>query len=337
VKPSFQPPLEEHPFAAYVRILGKGKTGSRSLTAEEAETAFTMLLSGQVDPVQLGAFLMLLRVKEESPEEIAGFVRACRNYWQNAVVPCAVDLDWSSYAGKKSQQSWYLLSALLLAENGIRVLMHGADGHTAGRVYSEQLLTELGIAPAHNLGDAAQQLAQCNFAWLPLRNFCLPLHDIMQLRHLLGLRSPVNTLARLLNPLSAPYSIQSVFHPAYAELHRCAEELLGQRHMLVFKGEGGEVEIKPHATTRCLRIHGGIHEAFFWPRSLAEKPAESPTLSAASLRNLWRGAETDNYGTLAVIHTCASALLLMDKARNSGDALQLANSWWRKRKRDRFH
>ena len=336
MKSVFQSPREEHPFAAYVRILGKGKSGSRSLSAAEAETAFSMLLSGQVESVQLGAFLMLLRVKEESPEEIAGFVRACRTYWQNAVVPESVDLDWSSYAGKKSQQSWYLLSALLLAENGIRVLMHGADGHTEGRVYSEQLLVELGIEPAQDLQDAKQKLAQLNFAWLPLRNFCPPLHDIMQLRYLLGLRSPVNTLARLLNPMAAPYSIQSVFHPAYAEIHRCAEELLGQRHMLVFKGEGGEVEIKPHATTHCLRIHGGIHESFFWPRSLAEKPAVSPTLSAAPLRALWRGEDADNYGTMAVIHTCASALLLMDRARTSGDALQLADSWWRKRNKDRF-
>jgi len=64
----------EHPFAPYVRILGKGKTGSRSLDFDEARSAFTMILRGTVEPVQLGAFLMLLRVKEETPEELAGFV-----------------------------------------------------------------------------------------------------------------------------------------------------------------------------------------------------------------------------------------------------------------------
>ena len=67
-----------HPFARFVQILGRGKTRSRSLTIEEAQEAMSMVLAGEVLPEQLGAFLMLLRMKEESPEEIAGFVRAAR-------------------------------------------------------------------------------------------------------------------------------------------------------------------------------------------------------------------------------------------------------------------
>ena len=63
---------EEHPFAQYVRIIGRGKNVGRSYTEEEAETAMDMILADQVEPEQLGAFLMLLRVKEETPEEVAG-------------------------------------------------------------------------------------------------------------------------------------------------------------------------------------------------------------------------------------------------------------------------
>ena len=63
----------EHPFAQFVRILGKGKRGARNLTREEAREAMGMLLDEKVEDTQLGAFLMLLRHKEESPEELAGF------------------------------------------------------------------------------------------------------------------------------------------------------------------------------------------------------------------------------------------------------------------------
>ena len=63
----------EHPFAQFVRILGKGKRGARNLTREEAREAMGMLLDGKVEDTQLGAFLMLLRHKEESAEELAGF------------------------------------------------------------------------------------------------------------------------------------------------------------------------------------------------------------------------------------------------------------------------
>ena len=55
-----------HPFARFVRILGRGKTLTRSLTAEEAEEAMGMILAGEARPEQIGAFLMLLRVKEET-------------------------------------------------------------------------------------------------------------------------------------------------------------------------------------------------------------------------------------------------------------------------------
>jgi anthranilate phosphoribosyltransferase len=60
---------QEHAFAPYVRILGKGKSGSRSLSLDEARHAFSLILRSEVEPLQLGAFLMLLRVKEETAEE----------------------------------------------------------------------------------------------------------------------------------------------------------------------------------------------------------------------------------------------------------------------------
>ena len=73
-----QTPRPEHPFAEYIRILGKGKKGSRPLTQDEAYQAMKMILAEDVLPIQLGAFLMLMRVKEETPEELAGFVLAAR-------------------------------------------------------------------------------------------------------------------------------------------------------------------------------------------------------------------------------------------------------------------
>jgi len=323
----------EHAFARYVRILGKGKSGSRSLSREEAHSAFSMILEDRVEPLQLGAFLMLLRVKEETPDELAGFVSACRDTMNTQPTESPIDLDWPSYAGKKTQQPWYLLSALLLAANGVRILMHGSDGHTAGRVYSEACLNQLGIKAADNLAQALQNIDAVNFAYLPLRNFCLPLHNIIQLKHLLGLRSPVNTLVRLLNPVLAPYSVQSVFHPAYADLHARADQLLGQPHSLVFKGEGGEVEIKPHANTRCTLLRQGTLQQLDWPRCLDTKPAPQTDLSAQALLALWRGERDDSYGTLAVLQTTASILLLLQRAANIDQAGRLAQRWWQQRDR----
>ncbi|MEH6582170.1 MAG: hypothetical protein V7754_09565, partial [Halioglobus sp.] len=133
----------EHPFAQYVRILGKGKSGTRSLTQEEANAAFSMILNGEAEDMQLGAFLMLLRVKEETGEELAGFVSACRDNMLPRPAALSADLDWSSYAGKKHQHPWFILSILLLTQAGYRVFIHGTDGHTPGRLYTERALSQL--------------------------------------------------------------------------------------------------------------------------------------------------------------------------------------------------
>jgi anthranilate phosphoribosyltransferase len=83
----------EHPFAHYVRILGKGPNLSRSLTQDEARAAVGMILEGAVEPVQLGAFLCLLRVKTETPEEVAGFALAIRDRLSPPADMPAIDLD----------------------------------------------------------------------------------------------------------------------------------------------------------------------------------------------------------------------------------------------------
>src|SRR5690606_24165098 len=117
----------EHPFAVFVRILGKGKRGARGMTREEAREAMGMLLDGKVEDTQLGAFLMLLRHKEESAEELAGFTEALR---QRLDAPrIAVDIDWPSYAGKKRHLPWFLLAIKALAASGVRILIHGGGAH----------------------------------------------------------------------------------------------------------------------------------------------------------------------------------------------------------------
>ena len=201
----------EHPFAQYIRILGKGKTGTRSLSQDEARHAFGMLLRGDAEGLQVGAFLMLLRVKEETPEELAGFVQACRETMLAPSPTLCADLDWSSYAGKKHQHPWFILSMLLLAQAGHRVLVHGSAGHTPDRLYTEDAFRQLGLPIATTWLQVNAQLDQSQLSYLSLEYFCPALQSLMQLRPLLGLRSPVNTLSRMINPLRAPASVQSIF------------------------------------------------------------------------------------------------------------------------------
>lgn len=325
----------EHDFAKYVRILGKGKTGSRSLSQEEAYDAMGMILSGQVEDVQLGAFLMLLRVKEESPEELTGFVNAVRNNI-NAPDNITVDLDWSSYAGKKRQLPWYLLASFVLADHGIRVYMHGASGHTIGRLYTETVLKQLAIPLAENWQQVSEQLDNSHFSFMPLEFLCPELKRMIDLRNYLGLRTPVHTLSRLLNPLAATHSIQSVFHPAYGDSHQQAAINLGQANAAVFKGEGGEIERKPEAICTVKMVVDGQPAEEQWPRLLEGRQANDLQLDVDQLIAVWRNSERNVYAEQAIIGTTAIALRLLKKASSPNQAIELATQWWRQRNRSRL-
>jgi anthranilate phosphoribosyltransferase len=326
----------EHPFAPYIRILGKGKTGTRSLEMDEARQAFGMILRGEAEPVQVGAFLMLLRVKEESAEELAGFVQACREEMIATPDDLASDIDWSCYAGKKHQHPWFILSMLLLAGAGHRIFVHGSAGHTVGRLYTEDAMRQLRLPVASNWNEVRQQLNGPHLSYLPLKRFCPNLDALMQLRPLLGLRSPVNTLSRLLNPLHAVASIQSVFHPPYARLHQEADQLLKQPRAIVFKGESGEAEIKPQAQSTVYLLEDGRSHQLLFPRSISQRAHSVEFPSVEPLRDLWSGTATYDYGLAATLATTTAGLLAVSPGLDLESAQHQALLLWQNRNRSRL-
>ncbi|WP_410211105.1 glycosyl transferase family protein [Aquirhabdus sp.] len=316
----------EHPFAQYVRILGKGKRGSRSLTFEEATDAFGQILDDQVLDVQLGAFLMLLRVKEESVDELAGFVTATRERLNLPAL--SVDLDWSSYAGKRKHYPWFLLAALTLAQSGIRVFMHGAAGHTINRLYTENVLPVLGFPVCQSADEVQAALDQYHFAYLPLSVFSPKLGELIELRNVMGLRSPVHTLARLINPFNAPVTLQSIFHPAYRVSHQQTALRLGYANAAVIKGEGGEFERNPDARTLVLGIKDAISYETEWDMLNEARSDVEESFDLDHFIAVWKGKEQHAYGEKAVVGTLALALVALQKAQTMEDAMHLAQSMW---------
>ena len=328
--------LGPHPFAQFVRLLGRGRKGSRSLTEEEAFQAMQMILDGAVEPLHLGAFLMLLRVKEETDAELAGFVRAVREHLAPPAQRLGVDLDWSCYAGKRQHHPWFLLAALALADSGVRVLMHGARGHTQGRLYSQDALLQLGIGACADWQAVAAALDRDSFAYLPLEQLCPPLAGLLELKPLLGLRSAANSLARLINPATAPMSLHSVFHPRYAAIHQRVLLRLGQPNAAVFKGEGGEIEYRPDAACEVLSIDDGLAASETWPRLLGSRWDKEDTPAVAPLRAQWRGECCDPYGEQAILGTLAVALRGLRQLPTIADAQAAARVLWNSRNRSRL-
>jgi anthranilate phosphoribosyltransferase len=326
------PPAER--MALYVQTLGRGPGRGRALTREEARDAFAIMLAGQADPHQVGALLMLLRYRGEAVDEMTGMVEAIRS---SAGVDCApgiaADLDWPSYgSGKTRGAPWFLLAALALARSGCAVAMHGSNEFSQG-ISVADALAALAIPVADSLATARTRIARTRFAYLPLAAVS-PLADhLLNLRGLLGLRSPVNTAGRLLNPLNAPASIDGVFHPPYIDLHLGVAAARDQGRLLVIKGSGGEAErnpVKPLTAHLWQRGHG---------RSEIALPAVDPglrldetkRLGIADLVAIWRGDAVEPGAVATVIGTIAAGLLATGRVEATDDAAARAATIWENR------
>ncbi len=325
---------ELHPFAKFIQILARGKTKTRAFTVEESHEAMAMILRGEAKPEQIGAFLMLLRLKEETPEEIAGFTMGTRDTFDLPANIPTVDVDWSSYAGKRRQLPWFILSALLLAQNGFKIFMHGTGGHTPGRIYTRETLQKLGFPIARSFEQAGDHLAIRNFAYVPLEVLSPKLRDLIEMRPTFGLRSPVHSFARMLNPFNAPVMMQGIFHRGFMDIHAGAGLLLDQPVTTVFRGEGGEIERRPNKPTVAWTAANGEITNEEWPSLLPNgHAAADEEMDIQNLIAIWRGEESSDYAEASVIGTLAIALKSMSQADTVEAAQAMAESMWASRDR----
>lgn len=318
-----------HPFIPYMRIIGKGRHGSRPLTREEARLALGMILDGEALPQQVSAFFVLIRVREETPEEAAGFVDAVRERLATPSSASAATIDWGSYAGKRRHPPWFLLAIKTLAQQGERVFIHGIVGPSSNRLYSQHALQALGIPRASSLDQAEQQLQTHNLSYLALEDYYAPLRELLYLQEIVGLRTPLHSVARMLNPLQAPLSVHGVFHRKFDKIHQDTAAILADANVLSFRGEGGEAEIRPEVETNlCLSQNGQTQEILQAPIS-SRAVAESNN-DLQRLQDVWSGEVQDSYGEDSIVATLAAIKTAQDPSQAS-TALDWAKQCWQAR------
>lgn len=317
--------------APFVRTLARGPGRSRNLTLGEAADAMCLVLSGEAEPEAVGALFMLMRYRGENADEIAGFVTAMRerlNNWSRL----NVSLDWPTYASGRSRGlPYFVLSAALVAQAGVPVLMHGWTSLAQNTPRDAAL--HLGLPVVETLGAAEDALSRQSFAFISLDALDPKLFELLKLRDVLGLRSPINTCLRALNPSGAFASVQGVFHPSYRGLQQDAARLLGQPRLLCLKGGGGEFERHPAKDIAIFGLGDGVNSDLVAPAAHVEKRrlSSGPTETMDDLIALWTGEKFNSFEEAVVIGTAALALLAVEKAQTLDAATTLATDLWNAR------
>lgn len=224
----------------YLKTIARGAQGARHLPREQACELFGQVLDGSVSDLEVGAFCIAMRVKGETPEEMAGFLDALQA--RLAPLPASTRplVVLPSYNGARKLPLFTPLLALLLAREGLPVLVHGCTTEDR-RVSSQNVLAALGV---HAL-TAIEPIAPGTVAFAPTALLHPGLARLLDVRRVLGVRSSAHSLVKLMNPL-APVGgralvVGSYTHPEYARSMAATFALMGADAMLLRGTEGEPV------------------------------------------------------------------------------------------------
>ena len=202
--------------APYLKEIGRGKDGARSLSREQACDLMSRILDGRVTDLELGGFALAMRIKGETPEELAGFVDATMAHTLALPDPGRPAVLLPSYNGARRLPNLTPLLALLLAREGVPVLVHGMVTDPTGRVTSAAIFTALGLPPCPDAATVAARWAAGQPAFVAIETLNRPLASLLAIRPVLGLRNSGHTIAKILPVLPGALRVVNHTHPEYA-------------------------------------------------------------------------------------------------------------------------
>ena len=317
--------------ASYIREIGRGREGARSLERPQAHDLMSQVLDGRVTDLEVGAFALAMRIKGESVAELSGFLDAvhARCIPIGAAGPSVV---LPSYNGSRRLPNLTALLAMLLAHEGVHVLVHGPARDVA-RVTTAEIFHDLGLTCAENAGDIEAAWARREPAFIRTEVLCPPLARLLAVRAVVGLRNSGHTIAKLLPALQGNPAIRVVnyTHPEYGVL---LADFLAVTHAdaMLMRGTEGE----PVADARRLQkldvfiggqarpdlsvpAHGGV---------LTEMPVlprgnDAPT-TASTIQAVVSGAMPAPRAITTQVDTLLAALAVLREPRPSIEASAVA-------------
>lgn len=269
------------------------------LTAEEAEQAMTIIMTGQATPAQIAAYLVALRMKGETVEEITGSVRAMRAV--SLKVPLR-DRSEPVYdvvgTGGDGAHTFNIstAAAFVVAGTGRRVAKHG-NRAASSQCGSADVLSALGVNLELTPEQVGQAIEEIGIGFMFAPKFHPAMKHAVGPRKEIGQRTIFNLLGPLTNPADAEIQLTGVYSPVLTEPLAHVLNELGSRAALVIHGAGGTDELSPLGPNRVSHLKDGAVRTYDldpldygFPRaSLSDLRGGTPDESAEMMRALLAG------------------------------------------------
>ena len=301
-----------------------------SLTEQEAESVMLNIMEGMATPVQIAAYLMGLRLKGETIEEIAGSVRAMRAKAVRIAIGDPLVVDTCGTGGDGAHTfNISTTTALVVAGAGLTVAKHG-NRSVSSKSGSADVLSALGVKidlPTERVADCINEVG-IGFLFAPLY------HGAMKYcagpRQEMGIRTMLNLLGPLTNPAGAIIQVLGVYEGRLTSLLGNVLMRLGSQHCFVAHGMDGLDEITLSAKTQISEAKGGVLSNYLLDPAdfgLTLVPAKqlaggTPQDNAAITRDILQGRKGPKRNIVCL--NAAPALVAGRKAASLQDGFLLA-------------
>lgn len=228
------------------------------LTAAEAEAAMEIIMTGNATPAQIGGYLVALRMKGETVEEIGGSARAMRNQATRVVLATREPILDTAGTGGDGAHTFNVstTAAFVIAGAGYKVAKHG-NRAASSRCGSADVLAALGV----NLDLTAEQVATCiqtvGIGFLFAPKFHPAMKYAIGPRRELGMRTVFNLLGPLTNPAGATHQLIGVYDPQLTAVMAEVLAALGGQAAFVVHGAGGLDELTTGGVNRVSHLKDG--------------------------------------------------------------------------------
>jgi anthranilate phosphoribosyltransferase len=319
------------PGAALAAAIRRLATGA-SLTAQESAEAFGAVMRGEGTGPQIAALLMGLRVKGESPDELAGAARAMRGAMTELPTenPGGLVDTCGTGGGTVTTFNISTAAALLAAGAGVRVAKHGNRSFTS-RSGSADVLEALGVAIEIPVDRMRAILDDTGLVFM----FAPTMHPAMRhvgpVRREIAIGTVMNLIGPLANPAHAMRQVIGVADPARLDLIAGALRTLGTTHSLIVHGAPGMDEISPLGPTIVIELRDGAEKRWTLdpadygvrPGALDDLAGGAPEDNARIIEQVLRG-EGGEAATAAVLLNAAGAIYVAGLAGHFGSAMDVA-------------
>jgi anthranilate phosphoribosyltransferase len=286
---------EPFPAARFIKEIGRGKNGARSMTRDDARALYRAMLEGRVLDLELGGILLSMRIKGESVDEIAGFLDAAEASFAPLAAPAGefAPIIIPSYNGARKMANLTALLALLLARAGAPVLVHGVTSDP-GRITTAEVLAALGVPASPGHAEAEVAMARGEVAFLPIEALAPRLAWMLSLRRVLGVRNSTHTLVKIMQPFAGPaLRLVSYTHPEYLEM--LGEYFLtasppGRGDAFLMRGTEGETVANANKAQQIDWLHGAERTVLVEKQLLVEQLPHLPAERDAATTAAWIAA-----------------------------------------------